>query len=120
MELDQIDLIDAQAFERSANLIVGRPCFAFAGFGGKENLVSMHLQPRTEPEFRFAIAGGGIDVVDPGVGDQLQRPVGICLRHVSECGGAKNDATAGVARAAEFGSFDHDVSSCDCRFLFRR
>src|SRR6266498_3172504 len=74
---------------------------ALAGFGGQEELLAVAAHPRPDPQLGFAIAGGGVDVVDAVLKQQLQRAVGVILRDIAERRRAKDRACASVAGAAE-------------------
>jgi hypothetical protein len=79
MELDQIDAVHAQPLERPTNLL---PCAFVAALGclrGQEKARAVRAQPRREPKLRLAVAGSGVDVVDPVVQEQLERTVRFAL-----------------------------------------
>ena len=107
MKLNQIDLVGAQSFERAADLVVSRTCFALASFGGQEKAVSFLLHPRTEANFGVAIAGGGVDMVDPRLDDQFHRAVGVTLTGAGESRRPEDDAGAGVTCVAEGMGWEH-------------
>ena len=101
VELDQVDLVDAQSLQGAADLVVRRLIGPLAGLRGEEDVRAVLLQPGTEPELRVAIAGGGVDVVDAEAKQQLHRAVRLGLRHIAERRRAKDGASALVTGPAE-------------------
>ena len=80
VQLDQVDLIDAEPVERAADLLVRAGAVALPGLRREEEAVAMLRQPGREPQLRFAIGRGRVDVVDAVLEQQLQRGVrlGLC------------------------------------------
>ena len=107
--MNQIDLISLQAVERTAKLIPCRALAAFAGFGGEKKVVAIALHPRPQPQFRIAITGGGVNVIDPMRHQQIHRGVGFSLAHFAKRRRAKQGSGAQVAGAAKGLGFDHDI-----------
>ena len=92
VQLDQIDVIDSHPFERAANLLAGRCVRPLAGLGREEETVTVLAKPGREPELRLAVARRGVDVIDPVLEQELERVVGLVLRHVPERRGAEDHA----------------------------
>ena len=49
----------------------------------------MALQPGAEAQLGVAVAGGGVDVVDAVLTEQLQRAVGVVLRDIAKAAAPK-------------------------------
>ena len=110
VELDEIDLIDPQALQRAADLVVGRLIRALARLGGEEEVVAVPLHPRPEPQLRIAVAGGGVDVVDAALQNQLHGAIGIVLGDVAEGRRAEDGAGALVTGSAKGCGGDHSYA----------
>jgi len=106
VKLDQIDLVDLQAFERAANLRQRGAGGALARLGGQEERPPVALDPVAQPQLGLAVAGGCVHVVDTIAEGHVHGGVGFGLRHVGEGGRAQEEASAGVGGAAEGGVFD--------------
>ena len=63
VQLEQIDPIDAETIERSANLLARPRVVALLGLRGDEETVGMTTQPRRDSELGVAVGSSGVDVV---------------------------------------------------------
>src|SRR5215211_9514184 len=64
VELDEIDVVDAHARQRA---LEAGPCLvtgAVAGLCGQEHVGATLGEERRQAQLRFAVGGGGVDVVD--------------------------------------------------------
>src|SRR5678815_1188243 len=84
VELDQIDPVRAQPFQRALDLVVGLGPSTFTGLGGEKELVAVSLDPGTKSQLCVAVACGGVDVVDPMLADQLDRLISLVLTDVAQ------------------------------------
>ena len=84
VQLDQIDVVDRQAFQRSFEFRPGIVAASLAGLGGEEYVVAMVGQPRPKPVFGRPVRRGRVDVVDPPLVHLGQRHVGAVLAHAAE------------------------------------
>ena len=109
VQLQQVDVIDAEAFERAVNLLASAGSVALPGLRGDEEPVAVLLQPRREPQLGAAVRGSGIDVVDAVLEQQLKRLVGLGLGDRAERRGAEERARAVVAGAPERRFRDHTL-----------
>ena len=80
VQLQQVDVVDAEAVERAADLLARARAVALAGLRGEEEPVAVLRQPRCEPQLRVAVRRGRVDVVDAVLEQQLERAVGLGLR----------------------------------------
>jgi hypothetical protein len=113
MELDEIDLIDPKPVKRPTDLVVGWSSKTFASFGGEKHFVAigLRLQPGAKADLGVAVAGGGIDVVDPSGFKRFHRLVRVVLRHRAKGGGTEDDARALVTSPTKEVRGDHLVLS---------
>ena len=107
VQLDQIDLVDAHPFEGRLQFGARGSTRALPGLRGEEESVAVLGEEGGQPEFRIAVAGGGVDVVDPGIVDRRERRVGPFLAHCAERRGTEDDTSGGMAGPAEQHGGDH-------------
>ena len=74
---------------------------AQAGLGGQEDPVPGAAHPRVQPQLGVAVAGGDVEVVDPGVQGQLDRGVSGVLVDRRQGGRAVDQDRAPVAGATQ-------------------
>ena len=109
VQLDQVDLVDAEPVERAANLFARSGAVALAGLRREEETVAMLREPRREPQLRVAVRRGDVDVVDAVLEQQLEHRIGLGLRQRAERRGAEERAGALVAGASERRLRDHPM-----------
>ena len=114
VQLDQVHAIHAETLQRARQAVPGAGVGARAGLGGEEERVGVALQPRGDAKFRVAVAGGGVDVVDAELEQDVEHLVGAFLLHAAKAGSAEDRACTAVAGATELDSFDHWVGSWIC------
>src|SRR6202158_3804904 len=64
VQLDQVDLIDAQPFQRSMQARARALISTIAGLGREEEATPMLAHPWSDPQLRFAVRGCGVDMGD--------------------------------------------------------
>jgi len=79
VELQQVDAIDAQAFERAADLAARAGVAALSRLGGEEEAVAVAFHPGADAQLGVAVGGGHVDVVHAGGEQLLERAVGLLL-----------------------------------------
>jgi hypothetical protein len=102
VQLKEVDVIDAQPFERAVELLLRALVVACVRLGGDEECSRMLLEPRRDPQLGVAVRGGGVDVIDTVLEEQLQRPLSVRVRNVAERGRTEDGSGALVAAAAEW------------------
>jgi hypothetical protein len=107
VELDQIDVVDAQPLQRAFQARPRGVPRAVARLGGDEELVRMRGQPGCEPQLGVAVRRGDVEVVHAGVAKDREQLVGPLLPHGAQCRGAEDDPAALVPGAPEGGALDH-------------
>jgi hypothetical protein len=110
VELEQVELRDAQALEGAADLVPRPGVAALARLRGQEEVAAVALHPGADAELGVPVGGGGVDVVHAGVEQLAERPVRLVLAGAGEGGGAEQQARAPVAGAAEGEGGDHGVT----------
>ena len=63
VQLEQVDVVDAEAVERAADLLACAGVVALAGLRRQEETVAVPLEPWGEPQLGVAVRGGRVDVV---------------------------------------------------------
>ena len=79
VELEQVDMIDAEPVERAANLLAAPARSRWPVFVARKNRSRCWREPRREPQLRVAVRGSGVDVVDPVFEQHVERGVGLGL-----------------------------------------
>ena len=90
-----------EAIKRTVKLLARALLVPPVRLGGDEEAVGLALEPGRDPQLGLAVRGGGIDVVDPVLQEDLERAVRNVLGHAAERGGAKDDARAPVTGVPE-------------------
>ncbi len=111
MELDHVDVIDAQPIERPVDVRAGLGRAARAGLGGEEEVLPVTCHPGADAELGVAVPGGRIDVIDAVAEQHLERAVGIRLADLGQRRRAKERHRAPVTGSSEWSLLDHAVSS---------
>ena len=113
VQLNQVDVVDAEPVERAPDLLTGSRELALAGLRREEYLVAVVREPRCEAQLRVSVRRGRVDVVDAALEDQLERAVRFGLRDGAERGGSEDRARALVAGAPERCLRDHSLRLVD-------
>src|SRR5258708_40128338 len=92
------------------NLVTRFLVGSFAGFCRQEELGAMLGHPRTNTQFRFAVTGRRVDMVDAILKQQIKRIVGFFLRHVTECCCTKYNACTEMTCSAKCKCWNHTSS----------
>ena len=80
VELDQVDVVDAQPVEPAPYLLPRFSALPLAGLCRHEELSWVALQPRRNTQLRVAVRRGGIDVVHTVLEQQRESGVRFLLR----------------------------------------
>jgi hypothetical protein len=80
VQLQQVDVVDAETLERASNLFARSVVVALFGLRRKEEPARVALEPRCDPQLRVAVRGGGVDVVDVVFEQDLERRIRFALR----------------------------------------
>src|SRR5258708_13996525 len=108
VQLDQVDMIGAEAAQRLADLIPSAPIGALPRLRGeKEPVPTGATEPRCDPELGVAVAGRGVQVGESVPIDQGARAIGIALGRLRQGGAAENRPRAEVPGTAEPRPLDH-------------
>ena len=110
VELDQVDVVDAEPVERPPDLLLRARVVPLAGLGGDEEPARLALEPRGEAQLGVAVRGGRVDVVDAVLEQELERALGLGVGDRSERRGAEDRAAALVSGAAERRPCDHGTN----------
>ena len=106
MELEEVELLDAQTLLAGADAVPGVLVAALAGLGAEEHLVANGRHGGRQAFHGLAIAGRHVDVIDAAAEDEIDGGVGLRLIHPAANGdGAKRDHRTHVLRAAESSGF---------------
>ena len=109
VQLYEVYAVHAQALQRGLDLSPRRVFLAQVGLGGEEYVVPYFPHPAPAVELGVAVAGGGVEVIDPGLQSEGDRLVRLLLGDfrqgelpVAYSEGSVLDATfAGVAPEPE-------------------
>ena len=77
MQLEQVDAVDAQAIQRSVEVLLRGLVVASVRLGGNEECSRVPFEPRGDPELGVTVRRGGIDVIHAVLEKEIQRPLGI-------------------------------------------
>jgi hypothetical protein len=111
VQLNQIELVNTEPFERSIKTIARASVSSIAGFAGEKKTLAMLSHPRANSQFRIAVRSGGVDVVDTVFEQDLQDLIGLFLFHSTESGGAENHAGTLMPSFSEQNFLDHFFTS---------
>src|SRR5687767_4530195 len=108
VELEKIDVVDAEALERAPDLLPGCAVGPLARLRREEEAVpAAPGEPRREPELRVAVAGGRVEMIEPVADHELERAVRLGLRCARERCRAEDEPAALMPRPAEGSLRDH-------------
>src|SRR3954447_21507081 len=108
VQLDQVDVVDAEAVQRAADLLARALVVAPAGLGRDEReVLRMAAQPGGDAQLRVAVVGGDVQVVDAVLDQLAQRAVGVALGDGGERRAAEDHAAGLVPGGAERRALDH-------------
>ena len=107
VQLDQVDVVDAQPLQRPLEARPGRVATPIAGLGGEEELAGVRRQPRRHPQLGIPVRCRYVQVVDACLEQDGQQRVGCLLAHRCQRRATEDYPAALVARASECGAVDH-------------
>src|SRR4051794_19127410 len=107
VQLNEIDLVHPEPFERALEAGPGAVARALAGLGGEEVVLPAAGQPRRQPQLGVAVTGGGVNVVDAESRQPIQYLVGLLLPHGAQGRGAEDDPAAVMTGTSEGGARNH-------------
>jgi hypothetical protein len=116
VQLDQVDVVDAEPLERAADLLARALVLTLPCFRRDEEPSGILRQPRCEPQLRITVRRGDVDVVDAVLEQELERRIRLGLRELSERSCSEDRAGALMASAAEWGGCDHASRLAPMRF----
>ena len=111
VELDEVDLVDAEASEASLETRPSRGAGPFIRFGGHEEPVAVASQPGGDAQLGVTVGGGGVDVVHAELEEGVENGVGPVLAHGPERRRAEQHPAAAMAGPSELHELQHD-SGC--------
>src|SRR4029079_1642623 len=72
VQLNQVDLVDAEAVKRAPDLFASSRVRSLAGLRREEYLVAVVLEPRRQPQLRVSVRRSRVDVVNAALEKQLE------------------------------------------------
>ena len=84
VELNQIDGIDTQAFERPMDLLTRVLVEAFPGLGSEKEVLTMLCHPWANTRFSVPIAGRDIDMINTVFEEDVEHTIRLCLGGATE------------------------------------
>src|SRR5207249_6652438 len=111
MELDEIDVIDAQTLERAMDVLTALLRGARAGLRRQEEVLPVTRHPGADAELGIAVARRRVDVVHAVAQEHLEGTVRIGLTRAREGGGAEERDAAEMTGATEWTPLDHARTS---------
>src|SRR5262249_42069269 len=109
VQLNQIDRIDLQAFERAMNLVTRVLVEALPGLGGEEEMPAMPRHPWANTQFSVPIAGRDVDMIDAVFEEDVEHTVRLCLSGAAERRRAKERDGTQVSGASKRSFLNHGV-----------
>ena len=92
VQLEQIDLLDAQAIEGAADLLTRPDAVTLPGLRRQEDTVAVACEPGIESQLRIAVGRCSVDVVHPELQGGFEGSVGLHLGDIAERRGAEDRA----------------------------
>jgi hypothetical protein len=110
VELDEVDVVDAQPLERAVDVLARLARRPRARLGGEKEVGAVARHPGADPQLRVAVARGGVEMIDAVPQQDLQGSIGLALAGARERGAAEQRHRARVAGAPEHPPLDHDIT----------
>ena len=107
MELDQIDVIDAQPVERAVDVFPSLGAGSRPGLGREEEVLPVTRHPRADEELGVPVPRGGVDVVDAVAQQHVERAIRVRLAGLGQRGRAEERHRALVTRPSGWPLLDH-------------
>src|SRR5207245_7150635 len=111
MELDEIDMIDAQTLERAMDVLTAFFRGARAGLRRQKEVLPVTRHPGSDAELGIAVARRRVDVVHAVAQEHLEGAVRVGLTRARESGGAEERDAAEMAGSTEWTPLDHSRTS---------
>jgi hypothetical protein len=109
VHLDQIDVVNAQSFERAMHTVARAAVGSIAGLGSEEEALAMLAHPRANSQLGLAVRRGRVDMIDAVLEQRLEHRVRLRLVHRAQRGGAEDDSRALMTGLAECTCLNHDA-----------
>jgi hypothetical protein len=77
VQLDQVEVVDAEALQRALDLLLRAGVVPPSGLRREEEATRLSLQPRGYSQLRVAVGGGRVDVVDAVLEQELERSLSL-------------------------------------------
>ena len=107
VQLDQVDMVDAEPLERPVDVLARLVRGALAGLGREEEVPPVASHPRPDAKLGVAVPRRGVDVVDAVAEQELQRAIRLRLAGAGQGGRPEQRHRALMARPSERSSLDH-------------
>ena len=107
VELDQVDVINAQPFERAVDVLAGLRSRARSGLGREEEILPVTRHPRSDAQLGVPVPRSRVDVIDAVAEQHFQRAVCLRLAGPGQRGRAEERHRALVTRPPEYPLLDH-------------
>src|SRR5262249_53610872 len=115
MQLNQVNCIDPQAFERAMNPVTRVLVEALAGLGSEEEILAMLCHPWANAQFGVPIAGRNVDMIDAIFEEDVEHTVRLCLGGAAERRRPKERDCAHMSGASKRSFLNHGrFLSCVC------
>src|SRR5215471_2274669 len=116
VQLNQVNCIDSQAFERAMDLVTRVLVEALAGLGGEEEILAMPRHPWADTQFSISIAGRDVNMIDAVFEEDVEHTVCLCLGSATERRRPKERDCAQVSGASKRSFLNHGMFlSCACK-----
>src|SRR5207249_4977710 len=89
VQLNQVDVVDAQAFERAMQALARGRIGSLSRLCSQEEALAMPSHPGTDAQLRVAVGCGGVDVIDAVLEEEIENLIGLFSGHTPERGGAE-------------------------------
>src|SRR5205807_3893291 len=120
VQLNQVNGIDPQAFERALDLVTRVLVEALAGLGGEEEILAMARHPWADTQLSVPIAGGDVDMIDAIFEEDVEHTIRLCLGGAAECRRTKERDCAQMSGASKRSFLNHGVflsCACECHMV---
>ena len=101
VQLDEIDVVDAEALEGTLEAGAGSGTGAVRRLRGEEELAAVLRHPRRQAELGVTVVSRRVEVVDAELEQRRQQLIGTLLSHGAEGGRPEDDPATGVSGPAE-------------------
>ena len=109
VQLDQVDAIDAEPSQRALEACSGIVGRALCGLRRQKETVTVPSHEGSDAELGIAVVGGGVDVVDAELQQEVEHFVGASLTHGVQPGCTEDNPAAEVPGSPELRPVDHST-----------